>query len=390
MQTQFSALARLGGDVAGSRNDAGLIDLVGFGTTTRSRLLPAATATATSSVNRGAASDGHGQQRSRLHACADSEPDCRWSSARCADHRPGTRPASSVRRSPPFDLTATGGTSPYTGRATGLPAGSTDGPTGQITGTPSHRRRHRHRDGHRLGDRQRAGTDDETFAWHVTAAAAVTPIADIQGTGATSPLDGQTVTTQGVVTASYPTGGLNGFYIQTPGADTANASDAIFVYGGATGFATYPAVGDSVEVTGTGRRVLRRHPGRRAATRASAPSRLSARSTAKTVIPGTDCALPGTDCLSAAALDDAREVAEGELFQPTAPWTATDVYDGGPFYSDGTNSSAFRGELGVVANSTKPLVAPTEVIDAQATALVAERNEVQRRAPDHPRRRRRA
>ena len=59
------------------------------------------------------------------------------------------------------------------------------------------------------------------------------------------------MTTEGVVTARYPTGGLNGFYIQTPGADTANASDAIFVYGGPGGFTTYPAIGDSVEVTGT-------------------------------------------------------------------------------------------------------------------------------------------
>ena len=53
------------------------------------------------------------------------------------------------------------------------------------------------------------------------------------------------------MTAAYPTGGFNGFYIQTPGPDTANASDAIFVYGGAGGFASYPAIGDSVDVTGT-------------------------------------------------------------------------------------------------------------------------------------------
>ena len=66
------------------------------------------------------------------------------------------------------------------------------------------------------------------------------PIAEIQGTGAASPLDGQTVTTQGVVTASYPTGGLNGFYIQTPAPDTANASDAIFVYGGTRASPTLP------------------------------------------------------------------------------------------------------------------------------------------------------
>ena len=50
------------------------------------------------------------------------------------------------------------------------------------------------------------------------------------------------------MTAAYPTGGLNGFYIQTPGADTTpDASDAIFVFGGPGGFdATYPAIGDSV------------------------------------------------------------------------------------------------------------------------------------------------
>ena len=42
------------------------------------------------------------------------------------------------------------------------------------------------------------------------------------------------------MTASYPTGGINGFYIQTPGADTADASDAIFVYGGASGFGVLP------------------------------------------------------------------------------------------------------------------------------------------------------
>jgi predicted extracellular nuclease len=197
-------------------------------------------------------------------------------------------------------------------------------------------------------------------------------IAQIQGTGATSPLAGQNVKTQGVVTASYPTGGLNGFYLQTPGADTANASDAVFVYGGPTGFTTYPAVGDSVEVTGE----VAEYFGATQieATQAGVvPVAALGTVTPKTQVPGTDCALPGTDCLAGAALDDAREVAEGELFQPTAPWTATDVYDGGPYYSNGSNSSSFRGEIGVAANSDKPLVAPTEVIDAQATALIAER-----------------
>ena len=42
-------------------------------------------------------------------------------------------------------------------------------------------------------------------------------IEEIQGTGATSPFVGKAVTTEGVVTAAYPTGGFNGFYLQTAG-----------------------------------------------------------------------------------------------------------------------------------------------------------------------------
>ena len=60
----------------------------------------------------------------------------------------------------------------------------------------------------------------------------------IQGTGAASPLVGQSVRTDGIVTAAYPTGGLNGYVIQTPGTGGAidashTASDAIFVFSSA-------------------------------------------------------------------------------------------------------------------------------------------------------------
>lgn len=82
---------------------------------------------------------------------------------------------------------------------------------------------------------------------------ATVTIPEIQGTDAESPLKGQNVTTQGVVTAVWQgEKSLNGFTIQTPGTGgetPAEASEAIFVYTGGTGF--YPAVGDSVEVTGT-------------------------------------------------------------------------------------------------------------------------------------------
>lgn len=49
-------------------------------------------------------------------------------------------------------------------------------------------------------------------------AATPLPVATIQGTGRFSPYVGKTVTTTpSVVTAAYPTGGLNGFVVQTPG-----------------------------------------------------------------------------------------------------------------------------------------------------------------------------
>lgn len=79
-------------------------------------------------------------------------------------------------------------------------------------------------------------------------------IAEIQGEGAKSPLEGTTVTTKGKVTAAYPTGGFNGYFIQTPdtGGDidlaTHKASDGVFVYSPST--VASVKVGDYVEVTG--------------------------------------------------------------------------------------------------------------------------------------------
>lgn len=82
---------------------------------------------------------------------------------------------------------------------------------------------------------------------------ATVTIPEIQGTGAESPLKGQNVTTQGIVTAVWQgKKSLNGFTIQTPGTGKSapsEASEAVFVYTGGTGF--YPEIGDSVEVTGS-------------------------------------------------------------------------------------------------------------------------------------------
>ncbi len=78
-------------------------------------------------------------------------------------------------------------------------------------------------------------------------------IAEIQGTGDTSPLVGDPVITQGVVTAAYPVGGFFGYVLQTDGTgsgddQTPGASDAIFVH--QPSGAVTVQVGDYVQVTG--------------------------------------------------------------------------------------------------------------------------------------------
>ncbi|MBK9088911.1 MAG: hypothetical protein IPL90_07645 [Holophagales bacterium] len=80
-------------------------------------------------------------------------------------------------------------------------------------------------------------------------AGADTPIHDLQGTGASSPFAGQSVTTTGVVTALR----TNGFYLQAPDseadADPAT-SEGVFVFTSSAPPST-AAVGNRVRVTGT-------------------------------------------------------------------------------------------------------------------------------------------
>jgi predicted extracellular nuclease len=85
----------------------------------------------------------------------------------------------------------------------------------------------------------------------------LTPIHDIQGNGAASPVAGQTVSTTGIVTllktgANTGAGSTaNGFFLQTPEANydaDPNTSEGIFVF---TSSVPTAAVGDEVRVTGT-------------------------------------------------------------------------------------------------------------------------------------------
>jgi 5'-nucleotidase len=166
---------------------------------------------------------------------------------------------------------------------------------------------------------------------------ATVPIADIQGTGDASPKVGTTVTTSGVVTAAYSTGGFSGYYLQTPGTGGSSAgqtaSDALFVYSPST--AASVAVGQYVQVTGA----VSEYFGLTQITVADAAF-LKRLDTSNVVAPvAAPIAYP-----DAAA---ERERLEGMLIAPAGDYTVTDVYS--------TNQ---YGEIGLAA-STTPLVNPT-------------------------------
>jgi 5'-nucleotidase len=229
---------------------------------------------------------------------------------------PGAQSATVGTAIAPLALAASGGTPPYTWSATGLPAGLAIAADGVVSGTPS-----------AAGTSTVTATATDsggasgsaTFAFTVTAVAAVVPIAAIQGTGTdTSPLAGQPVTTEGVVTAVYTTGGFNGFFLETGGAGgteaedaTPGASDAVFVFGSAS--AAQVAVGDSVRVSGT----VQEFQGE---TEISSPSvtRLA------TPLPAVR---PGTIAWSGLTSDAQKEAHEGELVAPQGTFTVADNYD---------------------------------------------------------------
>ncbi|MGO4592821.1 ExeM/NucH family extracellular endonuclease [Leifsonia sp. 2TAF2] len=164
-----------------------------------------------------------------------------------------------------------------------------------------------------------------------------TPIAEIQGTGDASPKAGTTVTTAGIVTAQYATGGFNGFYIQTPGTGGAvdlashTASDAVFVYG--SSFTGTVAVGDYVKVTG-------------AVSEFAGLTEITATGVTKLDASTVTAPAPATVGLPATAAQ--RESLEGMLLAPQGAFTVTDVY-----------ASNQYGEIALAAGD-KPLIQPTE------------------------------
>jgi predicted extracellular nuclease/2',3'-cyclic-nucleotide 2'-phosphodiesterase (5'-nucleotidase family) len=279
---------------------------------------------------------------------------------------------------------ASGGVSPYSWSATGLPTGlDINAGTGAITGTPTATC-----DCNVLVTVTDSTADvpasaSQSFVWHVTATTPITAIADIQGTGARSPFapatgTGQgtdTVTTEGVITALYTKGfassgaatcGFCGIYIQTGGTGgasdaTPGASDGLFVYGTSTFVGkdkdgTDLAVGDSVRVSGkvsefsgtgdTG-----------SLTELNATSANIAKITALSPVT-MQTTLPATYA--------DREAHEGELFQPT-DLVITDTF----------NFEGF-GELGLAQD--EPLVQPTELCaDNDATCITNAQADIKNR-----------
>ncbi len=182
-------------------------------------------------------------------------------------------------------------------------------------------------------------------------------IAEIQGTGFSSGVQGVRVVTTGVVTAAYPTGGVDGLFLQTAGtggpADlTSGASDGVFVHGAAVVQAMTGAdavvVGERLEVTGV----------------------VSERFGMTTVIPAeasevvrTDTTYPVTPFATTWPEQNAdREALEGMLLAPQGDFTVSDNYSLNRF-----------AQIGIAAG-TEPLRQPTDVApfgSADAAAVQA-------------------
>ena len=159
-------------------------------------------------------------------------------------------------------------------------------------------------------------------------------IAAIQGTGAESPLVNKTVMTEGVVTANYPTGGFNGFYLQTPGTGggldaTPGASDGVFVYG-----STDVQVGACYTVTAT-------------VVEFNGLTEL----TKPTITPKSGCEpVKAVDLATLPVRDVEKEQYEGMLVHPAGNYTITNNYQLNQF-----------GQIGLAVGD-QPLYVATDVV----------------------------
>ena len=149
---------------------------------------------------------------------------------------------------------------------------------------------------------------------HAQAAVVTHTIAQVQGTGAATPIaPDATVTVEGIITGDHRTGGFRGLYVQTAGSGgtpdlTPGASDGIFVFVANTAHDGVDT-GDLVKVTG---RVSEFNT----VTQISATAADSIELVQDEVGPPTVASLPAN------VVGSAREAFEGMLVRPTATSTA--------------------------------------------------------------------
>ncbi|MCT2582384.1 ExeM/NucH family extracellular endonuclease [Actinophytocola gossypii] len=174
---------------------------------------------------------------------------------------------------------------------------------------------------HSFGARNTGGEDPGPDPEPVDCDVPVThTIAEVQGTGDASPLVGDQVVVEGVVTADHRTGGYNGVYVQTEGSGdrapaAGTASDAVFVYL-TTNSANHPdvAVGDQVRVRGT----VGEYFGLTQVT-------IGARTDVQ--VCANDAPLPAAAPLELPLDAAARESVESMVVAPVGPYTVSEVYN---------------------------------------------------------------
>ncbi|WP_403022481.1 ExeM/NucH family extracellular endonuclease [Salinibacterium sp. GXW1014] len=161
-------------------------------------------------------------------------------------------------------------------------------------------------------------------ATSATAAEVTHSIADVQGAGASSPLVGQTVTVEGVVTADYRgASGYRGMVIQTQGSGgatdaTPGVSDGIFVFLSNANPAV--AIGDLVRVTGPVSEYF-------------GLTQVSATAAAATELVEQAVGVPEAAPLADTVVGDAREAYESQLVAPTGDYLVSSSHQ---LYNFGT------------------------------------------------------
>ena len=133
-------------------------------------------------------------------------------------------------------------------------------------------------------------------------------VGQVQGDGATTPLDGQQVTLRGTVVGDVP--GLSGFYLQDADGDgDAATSDGVFVFSPAK-----VGLGDTVAVRG-------------AANEFGGQTQVTSRTDVEVCEDGDVDDLPVPAPLELPATDEQRERLEGMLVEPADTLTVSEVFD---------------------------------------------------------------